>query len=117
MGHDDSDHRSFWVSFPGVLAAVAALVTAIGRLLGALFAVGVLGDQEPTPPTPTTSAPSTTSAPHTTPTPHTTPAPHTTPTPHTTSAPHTTPAPPTPVIATKSMTVNMTADPQQNSPR
>lgn len=105
MGHDDSDHRSFWVSFPGVLAAVAALVTAIGRLLGALFAVGVLGDQEPTPPTPTTSAPSTTSAPHTTPTPHTT------------SAPHTTPAPPTPVIATKSMTVNMTADPQQNSPR
>ena len=45
--------KSFWTTLPGILAGSAALITAIGGLVGALFAAGVIGpsdDSAVTPP-------------------------------------------------------------------
>jgi hypothetical protein len=49
MAHNDKGdrhRRSFWASFPGIVTAVAAFVTATGGLIGTLYAVGVLGHQD-----------------------------------------------------------------------
>jgi len=47
-------NRSFWATMPGIITAIAALLTAIGGLIGGLYAVGWIG-QKPSPsPTPST---------------------------------------------------------------
>lgn len=48
-GHDSE--RSFWRTLPGVLTAIAALITAMSGLIGGLFAAGILGraDEEDPP--------------------------------------------------------------------
>jgi len=69
---DGNGARPFWLTLPGILTGLAALITAMGGLIGTLYAAGVLGDggdgptQTPTPivvaltPTPTaTLAPTT----------------------------------------------------------
>jgi hypothetical protein len=42
----DNSKQSFWSTFPGVVTAVAALVSAIGVLIGSLAAVGVIGGDD-----------------------------------------------------------------------
>ncbi len=41
-------NRSFWTTMPGTITAIAALLTAIGGLIGGLYAVGWIG-QKPSP--------------------------------------------------------------------
>ncbi len=41
-------NRSFWTTMPGIITAIAALLTAIGGLIGGLYAVGWIG-QKPSP--------------------------------------------------------------------
>ncbi|HET6708254.1 hypothetical protein [Amycolatopsis sp.] len=58
---------SFWKTAPGVLTAVAAMITAVGGLLAVLFQVGVLGGAGKSPPAasggnPTSAAASSTAA-------------------------------------------------------
>ena len=52
-----SEHRSFWSTVPGVLTGVAALVTALGGILGFLVKQDVIGAaaNEPQPPASTTT--------------------------------------------------------------
>lgn len=52
---------NFWKTVPGVLTAVAAVITAVGGLLAILFQVGVLGGGDEPPAAASSSAP--TSAP------------------------------------------------------
>lgn len=42
MGDEPRRRSSFWTSVPGVLAGIAALVTAVGALLGTLAATGLI---------------------------------------------------------------------------
>ncbi|MCX6032024.1 MAG: hypothetical protein NT169_22350 [Chloroflexi bacterium] len=43
------EHKSFWATLPGLLTAVGGIVAAIGTLITALVAAGVLGANKPTP--------------------------------------------------------------------
>ncbi len=43
------EHKSFWATVPGLLTAVGGMVAAIGTLITALVAAGVLGANKPTP--------------------------------------------------------------------
>jgi hypothetical protein len=58
--NDDSNRKSFWVTLPGIITAIAGLVTAVGACIAGLVAAGVIGGNGPTPsvplktPTPTT---------------------------------------------------------------
>ncbi len=45
------DKPSFWTTLPGVLTAVATILTSIGGLIVALHTVGVIGDETKRPPT------------------------------------------------------------------
>ena len=60
----DNDRASFWTSLPGVVTAIAALLTAVGGLLVTLNQIGVIGssrDQRPESSEPTdTRTPETT---------------------------------------------------------
>jgi len=40
---------SFWETVPGILTAIAGLITACGSLIAALVALGVIGSKSPTP--------------------------------------------------------------------
>jgi hypothetical protein len=42
MGDEPEAGRSFWTTVPGVLAGVAAIITAVGALIGTLTATGVI---------------------------------------------------------------------------
>lgn len=43
----DGGARSFWRTLPGILTGLAALVAAVGGLLGGLYSTGILGDNGP----------------------------------------------------------------------
>lgn len=48
-----AEHKSFWVTLPGVLTAVGGLIAAVATLVTALVSAGILGQPKPTPvPTP-----------------------------------------------------------------
>ena len=53
---DRQKDKSFWVTLPGSLTGIAAVITAIATLVGVLIAAGYLGHVTPTPtPTPSPS--------------------------------------------------------------
>jgi Ca2+-binding RTX toxin-like protein len=66
---------SFWVTLPGLITAIAALLTAVGGLIGGLYAAGIIAPRErpitgltttgPTTSGPTSTAPTTTGPPTT----------------------------------------------------
>jgi hypothetical protein len=47
--NNQNDNKSFWTTIPGFLAAIAAVITAIGGLITVLSAVGLFGHPSPTP--------------------------------------------------------------------
>jgi hypothetical protein len=50
MPDDDDQRSSFWVTMPGIITALAGLVSAVAVLVGALYASGVIGSKsEPSP--------------------------------------------------------------------
>jgi len=40
------NNKSFWSSFPGILTALAGVITAVGSLLGALYSAGIVGQHK-----------------------------------------------------------------------
>jgi hypothetical protein len=52
---------SFWVTLPGLITAIAALIGAAGGLIGGLYAAGIIGPQERSTTGPPTTSPTTTS--------------------------------------------------------
>lgn len=55
---DNNDKRPFWNTLPGILTGIAAVITAIATLLGALH-FGLLDNKSETTPTPTITPTST----------------------------------------------------------
>jgi hypothetical protein len=51
------EHKSFWATLPGLLTAVGGIIAAIGTLITALVAAGVLGANKPTPTVAATAMP------------------------------------------------------------
>jgi len=49
---DEHQHPVFWTTLPGILTGVAAIITAIGAVIGGLAAMGAFDRPSPTP-TPT----------------------------------------------------------------
>lgn len=53
MASSDTDHKgeakSFWSTLPGILTGCAALITAVGGLIGALAAAGMIGPDADVP--------------------------------------------------------------------
>jgi hypothetical protein len=47
--HSKNESISFWETVPGILTAIAGLITACGSLIAALVALGVIGSKAPTP--------------------------------------------------------------------
>jgi len=43
------EKKSFWATLPGVLTGIAMIITAIGGLIGGLYAAGIIGGQSPSP--------------------------------------------------------------------
>ena len=46
---ENRDQRSFWVTLPGILSAIAAVIVAVGGLVGGLAAAGIIGGSSATP--------------------------------------------------------------------
>ncbi len=42
-----NDKKSFWVTLPGILTGVAAIITATGGIIATLYQVGVVGGGTP----------------------------------------------------------------------
>jgi len=40
------NNKPFWSSFPGILTALAGVITAVGSLLGTLYSVGIIGQHK-----------------------------------------------------------------------
>ncbi|HEV7828186.1 MAG TPA: hypothetical protein VGP04_04905 [Pseudonocardiaceae bacterium] len=50
---EDSRSHSFWATFPGILTALAAVITAIGGVIAMLFQAGIIGGAHQGTPPPT----------------------------------------------------------------
>lgn len=46
---NENKTKSFWMSAPGILTGIAALITAVVGLLGAFHQMGLIGGEQPTP--------------------------------------------------------------------
>lgn len=73
----DEGDKSFWVTLPGILTGIAAIITAIGGILFTLHAIGYFDADNP----PQVTQTSVTPTPESTPTPTPEPTPEPTPTP------------------------------------
>lgn len=92
----DEGDKSFWVTLPGILTGIAAIITAIGGILLALHAIGYFdGSDNPTQVNP----------------PSVTPTPESTPTP--TQESETEPTP-TPTVASTQAEINITYPPDSS---
>jgi hypothetical protein len=50
---ENRNQDSFWTTLPGILTGVAAVITAVGGLIGGLYAAGLIGDAPEGPDDPT----------------------------------------------------------------
>ena len=62
---ESKSDKSFWTTLPGILTGIAAVLTAIATLIGALSAAGIISFQSPTPPPSITASPSISASPFT----------------------------------------------------